>query len=120
MILSGKSLGIKGEAAAAEHLKKHGYEIIEQNYRCRFGEIDIIGLDKGSLAFIEVKSRTSDRYGTPFEAVNYHKQKKIRQLAAYYLQAQERYMGSCRFDVVGVHLSKNGTIQKIEVIKNAF
>ncbi len=120
MSLNSKSLGNKGEAAAAEHLKKLGYEIIEQNYRCRYGEIDIIGLDKGDLAFVEVKSRTSDRYGTPFEAVNYHKQKKLRQLAAYYLQAQERYMGSCRFDVVGVLLSKNGTIHKIEIIKNAF
>ncbi|MBO8167776.1 MAG: YraN family protein [Thermoanaerobacteraceae bacterium] len=120
MMAYNQRLGKIGEQAAVKYLKGKGYHILEQNYRCPYGEVDIIAKDKGVLVFVEVKSRTSDKYGTPLESVDIYKQKKLRQLAAYYLHGQEQFFGQCRFDVVGVVLSKKGEVREIKLIKNAF
>ncbi len=113
-------LGKLGENAAVRYLKQNGYQVIERNYRCKYGEIDIIAKDGDSLVFVEVKSRTSSRYGTPYESVDWRKQRKIRRLAAIYLQSRGRYMGQCRFDVVGVQLTITGEVVDVSIIKNAF
>ncbi|WP_366921651.1 YraN family protein [Metallumcola ferriviriculae] len=112
--------GKRGEDAAVLHLKKFGYQIVARNFRCRYGEIDIIARDGDTLVFVEVKSRTSARFGSPFESVDIRKQKKLRQLAVIYLQSVEEYVGNVRFDVVGVYLTPAGEVTEINVIKHAF
>jgi len=106
------------EAIAVEHLKKHGYRIVEQNYRTKLGEIDIIAKDKGVLVFIEVKARKSYRFGNPKWAVTPKKQRKISMVALYYLKATKQRDVKARFDVVSIYPIQGG--QGIEIIKNAF
>ena len=78
--------GKKGEDIAAARLRKEGYRIIERNYRCIYGEIDIIAMHSGDIVFVEVKSRKSDEFGSPEEAVGITKQRKISKVALNYLQ----------------------------------
>lgn len=107
--------GAHYEQEVAEYLKTQGYEILEMNYRCRIGEIDIIAKDGEYLVFVEVKYRKKSDCGTPQDAVNWKKQRKISKTAVYYLMKE---CGSlevdCRFDVAAV---LDG---EIELIKNAF
>ena len=107
-------LGPWGETLAAEYLKKKRYQIIERNYRSRFGEIDLIAKDGAYYVFCEVKYRADERKGSPLEAVDARKQQKIFRTAMYYLTEQQLEDVPCRFDVVGIE----GT--KITLIKNAF
>ncbi len=84
-----KLLGREGEELVYNYLKKNGYKVLEKNYRCAFGEADIIAKKKdGTIAFIEVKSRSTLNYGTPAEAVNYKKQQKYRAIANFYLNSK--------------------------------
>ena len=110
-----QATGRSGEDLAAQYLEQQGYIILERNYRLRIGEIDIIARDGEDLVFIEVKTRRSKRFGSPFEAVDVRKQKKIFNIAAVYLQGKELPV---RFDVVAVHLNEQDA--RIEVLKNAF
>ncbi|MCW5203487.1 YraN family protein [Desulfobulbus sp. US2] len=112
---SRKATGRSGEALAAQYLEQQGYIILERNYRLRIGEVDIIARDGEYLVFIEVKTRRSTRFGSPFEAVDARKQQQIVKIASAYLQGKELPV---RFDVVAVHL--NGQDVRIEVLKNAF
>ncbi|MCR5546303.1 MAG: YraN family protein [Lachnospiraceae bacterium] len=113
--MDNRKTGTKYEELAANKLKEEGYEILEMNYRCRIGEVDIIAKDKEYLVFVEVKYRKTSKAGMPQEAVNYKKQKKISATAAYYLMSHHyRDDVSVRFDVVSV-LSN-----EVEIIKNAF
>ncbi len=109
--------GKEGEKIAAAFLKKKGYRIIETNYRCALGEIDIIAREKGELVFVEVKTRTSAELGYPEQAVGINKQKKMSQLALWYLQKKNND-AQARFDVVAVTISASGN--EIKLIKNAF
>jgi putative endonuclease len=109
--------GKEGEKIAAAFLKKNGYKIIEKNFRCALGEIDIIAREKGELVFIEVKTRRSSELGYPEQAVGINKQKKMSQLALWYLQKKDADT-EARFDVVAVSLSASGN--EIRLIKNAF
>lgn len=112
------NLGKKGEELAADYLIKSGYRIVERNYRCVFGEIDIVAEDGDTLVFIEVKSRRSANYGVPQLAVGYRKQKKISTVALNYIEERQKHGRSARFDVVSIRLSSSG--HAIELIKNAF
>jgi len=112
------SLGKLGEEKALSFLKKKGYRILAQNYRCRVGEIDIIAKDGKIIAFVEVKTRTSLRYGSPFLAVDLRKQQTIAKVAVSYLKEKRATGRICRFDVVGVTLFAEG--EEIELIKDAF
>jgi len=117
--LSGKDLGSWGERLAAEFLKKNNYILLTQNFRCTYGEIDIIAKDKGTIVFVEVKTRSSRNYGMGMEAVNYAKIQKIKKTAmAYLLENPFRY-NSLRFDVIDINLDNNLN-PKIIHIKNAF
>jgi putative endonuclease len=99
-------------------LKKSGYKILEQNYRTKLGEIDIIAKDKGTIAFIEVKGRRSGNYGNPKWAVTPKKQRKISMVALYYLKATNQSGEKARFDVVTITSDYDNP--RIEIIKNAF
>lgn len=110
--------GRRGEDIAAEHLAKHGYRIIERNYRCRQGEIDIIAMDAAALVFIEVKTRASDRFGPPAEAVDAGKQGRMAHAALKYMADKGLSETEARFDVVSVVLS--GNEHRAEIIRDAF
>ena len=110
--------GEKGETIAAAYLKKNGYRILETNFRCSLGEIDIIARDKEELVFVEVKTRKSQDLGYPEQAVGIKKQKKISQLALFYLQKKNLTNAKARFDVVAVTMSE--TSNEVKLIKNAF
>ena len=97
-----KEIGAFGEKVAGEWLKKNGYAIIERNFRCRAGEIDIIACRGGTLVFTEVKTRTGDAFGTPAEAVDRRKQLHMRRAASWYLQMHRIRSTPVRFDVVEV------------------
>lgn len=93
--------GIQAETAAVMFLKKHGYQILARNYRCRYGEIDIIAVHQGTLCFVEVKSRSSLACGWPSESVGRAKQRHIVRVAQHYLQVNfKNQLPACRFDVV--------------------
>jgi len=113
-----RQLGDSGEDLAAKVLKKQGYKILERNYRTPLGEVDIIARHRGVLVFIEVKTRTSARFGTAQEAVHPGKQARLRKLADYYLKKKRLGEVAVRFDVVGI-LWQEGKPQ-IEVIQDAF
>ena len=113
-----QEIGKFGEDIATKYLQKKGYKIIERNFSCRQGEIDIIAKDFSELVFIEVKTRTSKEFGEPAEAVNAIKKKHIERAAEYYLYKTKQQNKFIRFDVIEV-LMKNGyyTIKHIEQIK---
>ncbi len=114
-----RELGQLGEKVALSFLSTLGYHLLERNYRCRLGEIDLIMLDGESLVFIEVKARRSCFYGMPQEAVGLAKQTKIRRLAEYYLLCNKNPDYKIRFDVIAVCF-ENNIKYNIEHIKNAF
>lgn len=118
MSLAGKRTGQKGEALAAAHLAGAGYRIVERNYRCRFGEIDIVAWEGDTLVFAEVKSRRSAAYGPPALAVGLQKQRKISRIALHYLSEKRLSRTPARFDVVAVMLLPAGP--RIELIRDAF
>lgn len=113
-----KALGSKGEDLAIQFLKKKGYRIIYRNYKTSVGEIDIIARDGNTIVFVEVKTRTDDSFGYPFEAVNKKKRQKLKNLALLYLKRQVRE-SPVRFDVLSIFYA-DGKEQKIEHIKDAF
>jgi putative endonuclease len=95
-------LGNDGESVAADYLERHGYEIVDRNYRCKAGEIDIVARHRDTIVFCEVKTRRTDRWGEPSEAVHHRKQARLRRLAAAWL-ATHRVSSTCvRFDVVSI------------------
>jgi putative endonuclease len=116
---SKKAIGEVGERAAADYLEKVGYRIVDKNYRTRVGEIDIVAYDGQVLAFVEVKSRSNTRYGTPAEAVGTRKQKKLISVALLYISRNRPYYSNIRFDVVEVIIDRD-RINKICLIKDAF
>lgn len=113
-----QTFGKKSERLAAEYLKRKGYRILETNYRCPVGEIDIIAREKGTLVFVEVKARRSSRFGSPKGAVTPAKQRKISMAALDYLKRSGQDDALARFDVVAIGTFAGRT--EIEVVKNAF
>ena len=95
-------LGRRGEALAAALLQAQGLTIVERNFRCRAGEIDLVALDGPTLVFVEVRSRRSDRLGTPFESVDPRKQARVTRVARHFLAARGFADREVRFDVVGI------------------
>ncbi len=109
-----KVLGVSGETFAKNYLKKKGYKIIEQNYKNKLGEIDIIASKDKTIIFIEVKARDTIAYGRPSEAVNFFKQNKIRKVAERFLIENKLTACPCRFDVIEI------VGQELNHIENAF
>ena len=113
-----QQFGKRSEHLALNYLKRKGYRIVETNYRSRVGEIDIIAREKDTLVFVEVKARSSRRFGSPKGAVTPAKQRKISMSALDYLKRTGQTEASARFDVVSIDTAAGQTA--IEVVKNAF
>jgi putative endonuclease len=111
-------LGKEGERVAEQYLKNKGYKLVERNYRCSVGELDLIVLDRRVVVFVEVKTRTGQGFGSPLEAVEFRKQKKMIQAAQYFLSEKKLHQRDARFDVVGI--SWPGREPVVEHIENAF
>ena len=109
-----KFLGRVGEQKAVDFLKKKGYKILETNYKTHVGEIDLIAMDGEYTVFVEVKTRSSEDYGLPSQAVDAKKQEKYYKVATEYLMRKEKMDTPARFDVVEI------TDGKINHIFNAF
>lgn len=113
------SVGKQAELQACQFLQTSGLFLLEQNFKCPMGEIDLIMQDKDEIVFIEVRLRSNLNYGDAVESVSQHKQKKILKTANLYLQKNNLFdKVNCRFDIIGIH--PNLKIDKIEWIKNAF
>ena len=113
-----RTVGEAGEEAAVQYLLWQGYSILQRNYRCRFGEIDLTARDGGTLAFIEVKTRRSQRFGPAASAVTFEKQRHLIKASQMYMTQMKRAYELCRFDVVAVEMDAHGL--RIELIKDAF
>jgi putative endonuclease len=112
------TLGKKGEELAVAQLKKLKFKILERNYKCRLGEIDIVAREKDTLVFVEVKTRASADFGGPAAAVTVHKQRQLSRVALTYLSQKNLTDIPARFDVVAVEFTPPAP--RIEVIRNAF
>ena len=123
MTLKKKELGAKGEEKAVRYLQNRGYRVLERNYRTRLGEIDVIAEQGDDLVFIEVKTRSGNHFGSPFESVTHQKQKQLSKVALEYISKQDCHNRPSRFDVVGIELQEgDNTFQDaaIELLQNAF
>jgi putative endonuclease len=118
MVNQRQTYGRESESIAVKQLKKQGYKIVEQNYRSKLGEIDIIAKDKKTLVFVEVKARRSDRYGSPKWAITPKKKRQMSKVALYYLKVTKQTNVKARFDVVTIRSLENKP--QIDIIKNAF
>ncbi|MGB9679012.1 MAG: YraN family protein [Thermoanaerobacteraceae bacterium] len=120
--MNNKILGNLGENIASEYLKNSGYKIIKKNFKCKIGEIDIIAKYKNTIYFIEVKTRTSIKYGVPAESVNFYKQARIIKVAQFYLSQNPIFDNlPIGFDVIEIYINKNNyEFIKINHIKDAF
>lgn len=116
---SRRALGQLGEDIAVRHLERLGYIILQRNYRCRQGEVDIIARDRDRLAFVEVRARRGTAFGTPKESVTARKQARLATVARRYLQEHGCSDMDWGIDVVAVQMTPSGTLQHVELIRNA-
>lgn len=111
--------GNRGEAEVARYLRKKGYTLLASQWRCRFGELDLVAKDrKGTICFVEVKLRSSGSIALPREFVDQRKQERLRRTAAAYLSVHE-LDAPARFDVAEVYEENNGTL-RVEYLEDAF
>jgi len=114
-----RNTGILGEKLAKDFLKKRGYHILETNYRCPEGEIDIVARYKDFLVFIEVRTKKSLEFGSPEESITPAKKQRMKATASHYRQTHNNLPLSWRIDVVVVELNQKGQPSRIELIENA-
>jgi putative endonuclease len=116
-------LGRLGEQLAAEHLIRRGFQIVERNYRTRWGELDIVAYDGRTLSFCEVKTRRLSTPGrSPLESVHTRKRSKVRKMAGRWLieRTDRPYADNVRFDAIGVTLDISGRLVSLEHLEGAF
>lgn len=106
-----QELGRDGEDAAAEYLTRHGMQVVARNWRCRYGEIDIIAREGAVLVFCEVKTRRGTGFGVPLAAITATKLARMRRLAALWLEENGGHRGPVRIDAVGLMRHHDGTFQ---------
>lgn len=114
-----QALGHIGERLASEALMSKGYCILERNFRCRYGEIDLVAEDKQDLVFVEVKARRGVSFGLPEDALTIQKRRKLIEVASYYLDLHACPDRSWRIDVVAVQFSSRGKLEEIRIYKHA-
>ena len=114
------AIGAIGEEHAAEYLRKLGYRIVHRNYRTSSGEIDIVAHHAGTLVFVEVKARSSTRFGPGYLAVNAAKRQKLRSQALLYVQNEQQQYAPIRFDVVSILTTPTGTLVDLRHFIGAF
>lgn len=112
------SVGAHGENVAVAHLVQDGFEVIDRNWRCSAGEVDIVAVDAGTVVVVEVKTRRGFGFGTGLEAVTRDKGARLRRLALHYLEASGRSGWPLRIDVVAVHYV-DGDVH-VEHVRGAF
>jgi putative endonuclease len=117
--LARNALGAYGERVAARHLVADGMELLDHNWRCRWGELDLIARDGNALVFCEVKTRRSTRYGVPAEAVVEAKARRIRRLASQWMRDTDHHASVVRFDVVAVLAARAGAAA-VEHLRGVF
>jgi putative endonuclease len=118
-----RGLGQLGEQLAAEHLERLGFQIVERNYRTRWGELDIVAFDGRTLAFCEVKARRlTAGHGSPFDGLRPAKRAQVRKMAGSWLiERRERpYANDVRFDAIGVTFDATGALTSLEHLEGAF
>ena len=115
-----KDVGTRGEQLAVKFLKRNGYTILQRNYRCKLGEIDIVCYDHGTIAFVEVKTRHSDAYGPPERSVTEAKKRQIAKVALHYIAEKKIEDIDFRFDVVSIFHTPLEKHPIITLFKNAF
>ncbi len=111
-------LGRHGEELAAQFLATRGYEILERNWRCAAGELDLVARDGPCLAFVEVRTRRGQQLGSPEESITLAKQARLITLAETYLQNHD-WPGPWRIDVVAVEMDTRGRLQRLDHYENA-
>ena len=114
-----RDTGILGEKLAKDFLKKRGYDILETNYRCPEGEIDIVARYKDSLVFIQVRTKRSSEFGSPEESITPVKKERMKATAFRYQQTHNDSPPLWRIDVVAVELNQKGELLRVELIENA-
>jgi len=114
-----RDTGILGEKLARDFLKKRGYHVLETNYRCPEGEIDIVAKHKDYLVFIEVRTKKSLEFGSPEESITPAKKERMRATAAQYQQSHNDLPAQWRIDVVAIELDQKNKPSRIELIENA-
>jgi putative endonuclease len=114
-----QNLGRVGERLAANFLEKRGYRLIERNFRCACGEIDLVTREGQDLVFVEVKTRRGTSSGLPEEAITPRKARKLQEVACYYLDFHQLVDCSWRIDVVAVQFSPLGKLEEIRVYQHA-
>ncbi len=119
MPLSRRERGALGEKIALDFLVERGFSILERNFRCREGEIDIIARQEDCLVFIEVRARSSSNMGTPEESITPAKGQRLVALAQTYLQIHEDLPAQWRIDVVAIDMDRQGKPSRVELIENA-
>ena len=115
---STKDVGQEGEDIAFSYIRQQGYRVVDRNYRCPYGEVDLIAKDGETFVFIEVKSRQSTLFGQPEEAVDFKKRKKLSTVALWYLEEKKINDYRARFDVISILLSKQPP--EIKLFRDAF
>ena len=118
MTFARQRLGQRGETMACDELERLGYAIVERRFRTRFGELDVVANDHGTLVFVEVKTKTDSSFSDPVESVTKRKQQRLVSMAEQYLASYRITDMPCRFDVVTVDISV--TPSKIVVYRDAF
>jgi putative endonuclease len=114
-----RDTGILGEKLARDFLKKRGYRVIETNYRCPEGEIDIVASGKDYLVFVEVRTKTNLEFGSPEESITAAKKEKLKAAAYHYLQEHDKLPALWRIDMVAIELGPKSKPSRIELIENA-
>ena len=118
LTLKKQELGRRGEDLALAAVEELGYELVERNFRCNFGEVDLIARDGDTLVFIEVKTRRGKRPAIAKEAVGPRKRRQLSKVALYYMKSEGYLKQRARFDVVAVGLDSGQA--RVEVVKDAF
>jgi putative endonuclease len=116
--MSTRNLGLLGEQIASKFLENLGYKILEKNFHSKFGEIDIVALDKDILVFVEVKTRWSENFGLPEESITPWKIRKIIKTADYYKLLHPQLPESLRIDALAIDIGINEEIKDIRHFKN--
>ena len=114
-----RELGNLGEKLAQDFLSNNGYQILEKNYRCPEGEVDIIAKQADTLVFVEVRTKQSRQFGTPEESITTQKMERLRAVAAHYGQNRDGLPALWRIDVVAIQMERSGRVSRIELIENA-